>query len=68
MARRRDYDKIVLMPKSRFLEIECEKCSNVQTVFSKAATAVDCEKCGESLVIPMGGQAAIKGKVVRVLR
>jgi ribosomal protein S27E len=68
MARRRDYDKIVIMPESRFMEVECEKCKNVQTVFSKSSTAVDCEKCGERLVTPTGGQSGVRGRRVRVLR
>lgn len=68
MARRRDYSGIVLMPESRFLDIECRKCKNTQIVFSKAATAVDCEKCGDALVVPTGGSANIRGKIVRVLR
>lgn len=68
MARRKNYSGIVFMPESRFLDVECKKCQNKQTVFSKSATLVDCEKCGENLVAPMGGHAWIKARIVRVLR
>lgn len=54
-------------PKSKFLEVECGKCKEKVIVFSKASTQINCENCGEELVIPTGGQAYITGKILRVL-
>lgn len=58
--------KIVPMPKSKFLEVECKKCGEKHIVFNKSATAVVCE-CGEEIVSPTGGHAQIKGRIKRVL-
>lgn len=54
-------------PRSRFLEIECNKCKEKVIVFNKASTEVNCDNCGEDIVIPTGGHIYIKGKVLRVL-
>ena len=56
-----------LMPRSKFLEVECTKCKEKTIVFDKAATVVNCEKCGKELVVPTGGHANILGKILRVL-
>jgi len=57
----------VPMPKSKFLEVECRKCKEIVVVFSKAATQINCENCGEEIVIPTGGHAYIRGEILRVL-
>ena len=59
--------KIVEMPRSKFLRVECKKCKNRQVVFSKASSVVHCSKCGAELAVPTGGRARIKGKILRVL-
>ena len=58
---------IIVMPRSRFVEVECPKCGAKQIVFSNSATVVKCHNCGETLVVPQAGKAKILGKVVRVL-
>jgi len=58
--------KLVPKPKSKFLDVECKKCKEHTIVFSKSASAIDCAKCGESLVLPKGGHAIIKGRVKKV--
>lgn len=55
------------MPKSKFLRVACRKCKNEQVVFSKAATLVKCLKCDTELVIPTGGEAEVKGKLLQTL-
>lgn len=55
------------MPKSKFLDVACRKCKNEQVVFNKASTLVKCSKCDAELVVPAGGEAEIKGKVIRTL-
>jgi small subunit ribosomal protein S27e len=57
----------IQMPKSKFVNVACRKCKNEQVVFSKASTLVKCLKCDAELVVPTGGDAEIKGKVVRIL-
>ena len=55
------------MPKSKFLRVACRKCKNEQVVFSKASTLVKCMKCEAELVIPTGGKADVKGKILQSL-
>ena len=55
------------LPTSKFIEVECPKCGNKQIVFDKASTVVRCQNCNEILVVPRGGKAEIKAKVVKVL-
>lgn len=55
----------VMMPKSKFLKVLCNKCKNEQVVFSKPTTVVKCLKCGEELAVPTGGEAIIKGKILQ---
>ena len=54
------------MPGS-FLSVECPDCENEQTVFSKAASEVDCAVCGHTLVRPTGGEADIEGDVLETV-
>lgn len=60
-------DEASQMPKSRFVSVACRKCKNEQVVFNKASTVVKCSKCGSELVVPTGGEAEIRGKVLRTL-
>lgn len=57
----------VLMPKSRFLRVQCPACSNQQVIYNKAAMKVKCLACGKSLARPTGGESAILAKVLKVL-
>ena len=57
----------VEMPKSKFVNVACRKCKNEQIVFNKASTLVKCLKCDAELVVPTGGEAEIRGKVLRTL-
>ena len=50
-----------------FLLVECPDCENEQTVFSKAASDVDCAVCGHTLVHPTGGEATIEGAVLETV-
>jgi len=59
--------EIIVMPKSKFLKISCKKCKNDQIVFNKSATLVKCLNCGEELVVPTGGEAIVKGKIIQPL-
>ena len=59
--------ELIAMPTSKFIQVICPKCKSEQIVFSKAATLVKCESCGNELVEPCGGTAFVKGKVLRSL-
>lgn len=59
--------RIIKMPRSKFLEVECKKCKEMHIIFSKSASATTCT-CGEEIAIPTGGQVMIRGIVKKVLR
>jgi len=52
---------------SRFLKVQCNACSNQQTLYNKVAAKVKCLACGKTIAAPTGGKARITGKVVEVL-
>ena len=60
-------EELVQMPKSKFLQVVCRKCKNEQVVFNKASTLVKCMKCDAELVVPTGGEAEIRGKILQAL-
>lgn len=59
--------KVLELPKSKFLRVQCKKCKNKQVIFNKASSVVKCLKCGEVLALPRGGNAEIKAKILDVL-
>lgn len=59
--------KVVELPESKFLRVQCKNCKNKQIIFSKAASVVKCLKCGEILALPKGGNAEIRAKILDVL-
>ena len=60
-------EELIQMPKSKFLRVACRKCKNEQVIFNKASTLVKCLKCNAELVVPSGGEAEIKGKILQTL-
>jgi small subunit ribosomal protein S27e len=54
------------MPEN-FLRVECGECGNEQTIFSHAATEVECLVCGEVLAHPQGGKVDVNGDIVEEL-
>lgn len=59
--------EVLPQPRSRFVEVKCPKCGNVQIVYDHATKVVRCRICEEQLTRPSGGKARIIGEVVRVL-
>ena len=49
-----------------FWVVKCPACSGEQTMFSRAATTVNCSVCGATLATPTGGLAQLRGERVRV--
>jgi small subunit ribosomal protein S27e len=54
-------------PRSNFLSLQCEKCSEKAVVFSHTTTNINCKSCGEPLAEKSGSKAIMLGKVLEVL-
>ncbi len=54
-------------PKSKFLKVECNKCSEKQIIFNSASNEIKCRNCGETLAESTGGKAKIKAKIRKTL-
>ncbi|MBO7719951.1 MAG: 30S ribosomal protein S27e [Methanosphaera sp.] len=52
---------------SNFLKVKCGDCENYQIVFDHAASIVECNVCGKTLVEPKGGRSKICVQIVEVL-
>ena len=50
-----------------FFRVQCPDCENVQVVFGKASTVVNCAVCGTTLATPTGGDAEFAGEVVETV-
>jgi small subunit ribosomal protein S27e len=61
------WDKILPNPKSYFLLVKCQDCSNEMSIFSNVAIDVDCDICGAKLAIPTGGKSKILGEIIKIL-
>jgi small subunit ribosomal protein S27e len=53
--------------RSKFVRVKCDDCENEQVVFDHASTQVRCNVCGRTLVLPRGGKAEIKSRIIAVL-
>lgn len=51
---------------SKFLRVKCE-CGSESIVFGDSKTDVNCESCGNPIVVSKGGRADVKCKVLEVL-
>ncbi len=51
---------------SRFLRIRCSKCEAEMLAYGSSTTPVAC-KCGEAIVLPSGGKADIRARILEVL-
>ncbi len=50
---------LVQEPRSYFMDVKCQGCLNITTVFSHAQTAVSCDNCSTVLCSPTGGKAKL---------
>ena len=55
------------MSESKFLELKCPRCENMQTTFGKATIRVKCNSCNRLLIKPRGGKAKIKAQIRKVI-
>ncbi|KAI5957140.1 rps27 [Candida jiufengensis] len=50
---------LVQQPRSFFMDVKCQGCLNITTVFSHAQTSVTCDSCSTVLCTPTGGKAKL---------
>lgn len=55
------------MPESKFLQVKCPRCKNMQLTYGKASTWVKCKSCNKLLIRPRGGKAKIKAQIKEVI-
>ncbi|KAI3382087.1 hypothetical protein SNEBB_006361 [Seison nebaliae] len=61
--------RLVQSPNSYFLQIKCNECYRVTTIFSHAQSAVVCSGCNKVISTPTGGKGKIsKGCRTRIIR
>ncbi|KAI9294907.1 40S ribosomal protein S27 [Neoconidiobolus thromboides FSU 785] len=51
--------RLVATPNSYFMDVKCQGCYNITTVFSHAQTVVVCGSCSTVLCQPTGGRARL---------
>ena len=56
-AKKHKLKTLVPQPRSYFMDVKCQGCLNITTVFSHAQTAVTCDNCSTALCTPTGGKA-----------
>jgi small subunit ribosomal protein S27e len=59
-------EKTALKPRSRFLKVRCNQCSNEQIVFEKTASNVKCRMCGRTIIRSTGGKGEVLGEIIEV--
>ncbi|WP_250867393.1 30S ribosomal protein S27e [Methanococcoides seepicolus] len=59
--------RIMTTPKSRFLRVKCNDCSNEQVIFGSASRKVNCLVCGRTLAESTGGKSTITTHILEVL-
>ena len=51
--------KLVQAPNSFFLDVRCNQCHNISTIFSHSQTSVQCQHCTNILCTTSGGKAKL---------
>lgn len=51
--------RLVQAPNSYFLDVRCDQCISITTMFSHAQTVVVCSGCSQVLCTPTGGLAKL---------
>jgi small subunit ribosomal protein S27e len=50
-------------PSSKFQNVNCGECDELQVVYSHASTSIACNSCGNILAEATGAKAKINGKI-----
>lgn len=56
----------ILKPRSSFLKVRCNQCSNEQIVFEKPASNIKCRVCGKLIVKSTGGKGKFLAEILEV--
>lgn len=59
-ARRHKRKRLVQSPNSFFMDVKCQGCFQITTVFSHSQTVVLCTTCSSVLCTPTGGRARLQ--------
>eukprot|EP00798_Chlamydomonas_sp_ICE-L_P018480 gene18480-24973_t len=51
--------RLVQSPDSFFMDVKCQGCFNITTIFSHSQTVVLCGSCSSVLATPSGGKARL---------
>jgi small subunit ribosomal protein S27e len=51
--------RLVESPNSYFMDVKCQGCFSITTVFSHSQTVVVCPSCNAVLCVPTGGKARL---------
>ncbi|KAG7672501.1 hypothetical protein KSW81_001465 [Nannochloris sp. 'desiccata'] len=51
--------RLVASPNSYFMDVKCQGCFTITTVFSHSQTVVVCSSCNAVLCVPTGGKARL---------
>uniref|UniRef100_H8ZX05 40S ribosomal protein S27 n=1 Tax=Collodictyon triciliatum TaxID=190325 RepID=H8ZX05_9EUKA len=57
--RKHKLKRLIPSPNSYFLDVRCNGCSFITTVFSHASTVVVCSSCSNIIATPTGGIAKL---------
>ncbi|KAL6774303.1 RPS27E1 [Auxenochlorella protothecoides x Auxenochlorella symbiontica] len=57
--RKHKLHRLVASPNSYFMDVKCQGCFNITTVFSHSQTVVVCTNCNTVLCVPTGGKARL---------
>jgi small subunit ribosomal protein S27e len=57
--RKHKLKRLVASPNSYFMDVKCQGCFNITTVFSHSQTVVVCSSCNAVLCVPTGGKARL---------
>ncbi|PRT56433.1 40S ribosomal protein S27 [Wickerhamiella sorbophila] len=58
-AQKHKLKQLVAAPRSYFMDVKCQGCLTITTVFSHAQTVVTCGSCATVLCQPTGGKARL---------
>merc|ERR1711862_1022693 len=58
-ANKHKLKRLVQSPNSFFMDVKCQGCFNITTVFSHSQTVVVCGSCSAILCQPTGGRARL---------
>ena len=51
--------RLIQSPNSYFMDVKCQGCFHITTVFSHAQSVVLCASCSTTLTMPTGGRCTV---------